>query len=290
MTNCFSSLLLALLLLQAACTQPSTAQSKPNVELAAEMPIADTAAASSADSLPSNSVSAAEVAVPTPQVEFSIEYLMGKFDPASHPDFTAVDKKYADGEGYLLRKDTYESFRKMWEAAQKDGITLTIVSATRNFDRQKAIWEGKWTGTRKIENGTNAAQKYPEPKTRALKILEYSSMPGSSRHHWGTDIDLNDLDNYTFEHGQGKVLYAWLKKHAHEYGFCQPYTAKGKDRSTGYNEEKWHWSYIPVAQQLTDLAAQRLTDDMITGFKGAETAVEIGIVEKYVLGINKNCL
>jgi hypothetical protein len=29
---------------------------------------------------------------------------------------------------------------------------------------------------------------------------------------------------------------------------------------------------------------------MIGGFKGAETAVEIGIVEKYVLGINQGCL
>lgn len=225
-----------------------------------------------------------------PAQEFSIEYIMGKFDPAQHPDFVVVDKKYADVEGYFLRKDTYESFAKMWEAAQADGIKLTIISATRNFNRQRAIWEGKWTGSRVIENGANAAKKYPDPKTRALKILEYSSMPGSSRHHWGTDIDLNDLDNYTFEQGPGKKVYEWMVSHAHEYGFCQPYSPKDDARPNGYNEEKWHWSYMPVAKKLTDLAARSMTDDMIGGFKGAETAVEIKVVERYVLGINQNCL
>ncbi len=221
--------------------------------------------------------------------EFSMEYLMGRFDPATHPDFVSVDPKYTDGAGYYLRRDAYESFRRMWEAAAADGIRLTIISATRNFDRQKQIWEAKWTGRRKIENGANAAEKYPDPRVRALKILEYSSMPGTSRHHWGTDIDLNDLDNYTFEHGQGRQVYEWLQAHAAEYGYCQPYTAKGPHRPEGYNEEKWHWSYAPVSRQLTRLAGSRLRDVSIDGFEGAETAVGIGVVRKYILGVNEDC-
>ncbi len=132
-------------------------------------------------------------------------------------------------------------------------------------------------------------KKYPDPKTRALKILEYSSMPGTSRHHWGTDIDINDLDNYTFEHGNGKKVYDWLVANAADFGFCQPYSPKDEKRPHGYNEEKWHWSYIPVARQLTDMAEARLKDEMISGFKGEETAVKIGVVKKYVLGINEEC-
>lgn len=221
--------------------------------------------------------------------EFSMEYLMGRFDPATHPDFVSVDPKYTDGAGYYLRRDAYESFRRMWDAAAADEIRLTIISATRNFDRQKQIWEAKWTGRRKIENGANAAEKYPDPRVRALKILEYSSMPGTSRHHWGTDIDLNDLDNYTFEHGQGRQVYEWLQAHAAEYGYCQPYTAKGPHRPEGYNEEKWHWSYAPVSRQLTRLAGSRLRDVSIDGFEGAETAVGIGVVRKYILGVNEDC-
>ncbi len=224
------------------------------------------------------------------RIEFSLEYLMGQFDPSKHPDFVSVERQYSDGDPYFLRKETYEGFKKMWTAAKADGISLKIISATRNFDRQKAIWESKWIGTRKIENGANAAEKYPNPKTRALKILEYSSMPGTSRHHWGTDIDINDLDNYTFEQGNGKKVYDWMVANAATFGFCQPYSPKGDERPHGYNEEKWHWSYIPVARQLTDLAKTRLKDDMIGGFKGAETATQIGVVEKYVLGINRECL
>ena len=277
---------LILLLLPYGCTQPGKAQPEP-------LPAVEKFVSATVREAAEDTILPEEKPVPAPEkphIEFSMDYLMGKFDPAQHPDFVPVEKIYADDEGYFLRKETYESFKKMWEAARADGITLTIVSATRNFYRQKQIWEAKWTGARKIENGTNAAVKYPKPTTRALKILEYSSMPGTSRHHWGTDIDLNDLDNYTFEQGPGKKVYDWLQKHAHEYGFCQPYTTKGENRPEGYNEEKWHWSYTPLSKQLTDIALRNLGDDMIGGFQGAETALEIGIVKKYVLGINKNCL
>ena len=221
---------------------------------------------------------------------FTTDYLMGYFDPASHPDFTLVDTRYADRAGLYLRQDTYEAFLRMREAAEKDGVNLVIRSATRNLDYQKGIWERKWTGARAIENGKDAAQAYPDPKARALKILEYSSMPGASRHHWGTDMDLNAFNNKYFETGEGLKIYEWLTAHAADYGFCQPYSPKGEERPYGYNEEKWHWSYLPIAHLLTALAREKLKDEMIQGFKGAEVATTIGVVEKYVLGINPECL
>lgn len=220
---------------------------------------------------------------------FTVAYLMGKFDPAKHPSFIKIVPPYADNNERFLRKDTYEAFKKMHDAAQKDGIKLTIISATRNFEAQKGIWEAKWTGERLVDD-QDISKTIVDPKQRALKILEYSSMPGSSRHHWGTDIDLNNLNDAHFQSGEGKKVYQWLRTHAHEYGFCQPYSPKGADRPDGYNEEKWHWSYMPVSKKLTALAAQKLKDDMIAGFKGAEAAKSIGIVKKYVLGINQECL
>jgi len=50
-------------------------------------------------------------------------------------------------------------------------------------------------------------------------------MPGTSRHHWGTDVDLFSLDNKFFESGDGKIWYSWMVQNAAKYGFCQPYTA-----------------------------------------------------------------
>ncbi len=221
----------------------------------------------------------------------TLDYIMGRFDPVKHPDFILVNPPYSDGNNRYLHKDTWASFKKMYEAAKKDGITLTIRSATRNFEAQKGIWEAKWTGARKVEEGENLAETTPDPKERALKILKWSSMPGSSRHHWGTDIDINDFENSYFEKGQGLKEYNWLVANAPTFGFCQPYTPKGPGgRPDGYNEEKWHWSYIPLAKPLSDQAKLRLKNEQITGFKGAETAVSIDIKNKFVLGINEDCL
>ncbi len=221
-------------------------------------------------------------------LSFSIDYLMGRFNPATHPDFVRIAPEHCDKPDMFLRRDAYHAFVRMYRAAQADGITLIIRSATRPFQHQKRIWEAKWRGERLVD-GMNLAQAIPDPVQRALKILEYSSMPGTSRHHWGTDIDLNAFENSYFEQGQGQHEYEWLVAHAHEYGFCQPYTAKGPQRPWGYNEEKWHWSYRPIARQLTQLARTQLTDQMISGFQGAETAPQIQVVKRYVLGINEDC-
>lgn len=84
-----------------------------------------------------------------------------------------------------LRKEAMQAFSSMHDAAKQDGITLKIISATRTFFAQKAIWEAKWS---------DAAELYPNAYTRAKYILRYSAMPGTSRHHWGTDIDINSIE------------------------------------------------------------------------------------------------
>ena len=211
----------------------------------------------------------------------TLHYLLGKFDPARHPDFDALGKPYTDKTGMYLRRETLAAFKKMYAAAKQEGIVLKVVSATRTFAQQKNIWDGKWT---------RFAPETPEPQARARRILEYSAMPGASRHHWGTDIDLNDLNNASFEAGgRHEKAYAWLRAHAHEYGFCQPYSARGTERPNGYNEEKWHWSYLPVATPLLRQYSQNVQDGMLSGFEGAAMARHLSIVKHYVLGINPAC-
>lgn len=235
-------------------------------------------------------VAASSAETDTLLAQFDLNYVMGKFNPATHPDFTLINIEHADREGMYLRRDTYEAFKKMYRAALEDSVKLIIRSATRNFEAQKGIWEAKWTGVRKIENGENLALTTPDAKERALKILRYSSMPSTSRHHWGTDIDFNAFTNEFFKKGKGKKIYDWLTLNAASYGFCQPYSPIDEQRPNGYYEERWHWSYLPIAQPLTQLAATQLKDELITGFKGAEAATRIKVVENYVLGINEKCL
>ncbi len=226
--------------------------------------------------------------IDTPEIKVDENYLLGMFDPATHADFVAIKQEHTTKSSAYLRKDTYTAFVAMHEAAKKEGITLTIVSATRNFSAQKGIWESKWTGGTKV-SGMDLSQSIKDTIERAKYILLYSSMPGTSRHHWGTDIDINNLNDDYFLSGQGKKEYEWLTLHAAEYGFCQPYSKKGTDRETGYEEEKWHWSYMPVSGQLIKQYEALVTYDKIKGFKGSGTGKVIDVIKNYVLGIASKC-
>lgn len=204
-------------------------------------------------------------------------YLLGRFDPAQDGRFVKPDDRYTAGAArrQYLRKETYEAFVGMAEDARKDGVELVILSATRNFDMQKTIWERKWKDLASIA----------DPTERARKILTYSSMPGASRHHWGTDIDLNSLENDYFRSGAGLKVYRWLTTHAGRYGFCQPYTSKAGGR-TGYEEEKWHWSYTPLSIPLLRQYLETVTLADITGFQGCETAGALDVINNYVAGVD----
>lgn len=218
------------------------------------------------------------------------DLLLGRFDPAKSPDFSKISSTYGSGSGLgaYLHTECLEAFKKMHAAAKADGVSLRIISATRNFYRQKQIWEAKWKGQRKV-GGKDLSKTLPDPAKRATKILLYSSMPGTSRHHWGTDMDLNDLENSYFESGKGLKVYNWLVENAASYGFGQPYSPKGPERPYGYEEEKWHWSYLPLAKKYLKAYGDQIKPEDIVGFEGAEVAQELKVIEKYVFGIAASC-
>lgn len=229
--------------------------------------------------------------IKTPEVFESwvnTDYIMGKFEPKDHTDFVEIDIRYADRAGLMMRKEAYEAFMSMWSEAKNENLTLVIKSATRNFDYQKGIWERKWNGNTTLSDGTKASD-IEDYTARASKILLYSSMPGTSRHHWGTDIDLNNFNNEYFAAGKGLEIYNWLLNNAPRFGFCQPYSSKINGR-TGYEEEKWHWSYMPLSASLTRFSSTKVKNEMIIGFDGHEASVPLNVVQNYILGINPHCL
>src|SRR3989344_2063220 len=211
-------------------------------------------------------------------------YLIGEFDPSAREDFAPVPTEYNfSGYKIYLRKEALYAFLEMAEAAKKDKIELAIVSAARNFDYQKDIWNKKWGGATLVD-GKNLSKSIPDGQERFLKILEYSAVPGTSRHHWGTDIDVNMTVPYYFETEKGKQIYAWLVENAFGFGFCQVYTLKGSLRPTGYNEEKWHWSYLPLAKTFTKDYKDLITAADIAGFDGDEYVPSLNLINDYVLG------
>lgn len=208
-----------------------------------------------------------------PNYVYEKDFVLGKFDYKKDSTFVKVNSNHASKSIYL-NKEAYNSFKKMYHSAQKEGIKLTILSGTRNFYEQKSIWERKWH-----------LYKNLPPLERTKKILEYSSMPTTSRHHWGTDIDLMSLNNTYFERGKGKKAYEWLLKNAKNFGFHQVYSHKKSGR-TGYHLEKWHWSYLPLASKYLSFYNDSINYKDIRGFKGSDLAEKAKIITEYVNGIS----
>ncbi|WP_310734211.1 M15 family metallopeptidase [Shewanella sp. SR44-3] len=159
-------------------------------------------------------------------------------------------------ESLLLEPRTLKAFLSLKQAALIAGFDLCICSAYRNFDRQLAIWNAKARGQRALldNNSQPIVHENLSPDELIDAILLWSALPGASRHHWGTDLDVYDANKITkaelqlvsHEYQLGGPCYAlaqWLSLHGPEYGFYFPYQAG----LSGVSPEPWHISYFPVA-------------------------------------------
>ncbi|SFB91914.1 D-alanyl-D-alanine carboxypeptidase [Flagellimonas taeanensis] len=167
--------------------------------------------------------------------EYTTEELMGKA------------KVELFGEGINLRKAAHDSFLEMKKAAYSAGFDIKIVSSFRDFYRQEGIWERKYLSYTEDERLS--------PLKAIDKIIEYSTIPGTSRHHWGTDIDI--IDGYPkasgdvlvpgkFENGGPyEGLKLWLDENSEKFGFYLVYT--NDPRRRGFKYEPWHYSYAPIS-------------------------------------------
>jgi LAS superfamily LD-carboxypeptidase LdcB len=151
-------------------------------------------------------------------------------------------------KGNELPFEVQEAFNKMNKEAQKEGVDLRIVSGYRSYDRQQAIWNRKFNKYKK--QGLNTAQIFD-------KIVEYSTVPGTSRHHWGTDLDIIDASaTYSGDvlvpdkfHGDGPFckMKDWMETNAARFGFELVYTLNNNRH--GFKYEPWHYSYVPLSRK-----------------------------------------
>ena len=203
-------------------------------------------------------------------------FVMGKFLPQTHIRFQRVPDPLCSKNMYL-QKEVVASFQRMQSAAMAEGISLKIISGTRNFWEQRNIWERKWNAN---------LQRWGATAKNAREILKYSSMPSSSRHHWGTDIDINNLSPSYFSAGQGLKELQWLRKNAGNFGFVEVYSPRATGRVTGYEPEAWHWSYAPLSTQYLAFYKQHVGYGDFQGFSGCQWAQELRIIEDFVGGVS----
>jgi LAS superfamily LD-carboxypeptidase LdcB len=166
-----------------------------------------------------------------------------------------------DAPRCALHYGTVASFLALREAAASAGIDLAAVSAFRDFDRQLRIWNEKWRGERPLLDraGRLLDAATLDDMARVDAILCWSALPGGSRHHWGSDVDVIDaaavpagyrVQLTTAEYAPSGVfarLTDWLDENMWRYGFYRPY-ASGQ----GTGPEPWHLSYWPVADEALE--------------------------------------
>lgn len=160
---------------------------------------------------------------------------------------------------HRLTPEALAALLRLQAKAHSDGIELELVSSFRDYERQLRIWNRKARGEVTLLDVHSQPLTYSELSSQQIldAILRWSALPGTSRHHWGTDIDVFDAKMMTVpevqlvpaEYAPGGPfhdLHRWLDEKittGEAEGFYRPYML---DRG-GTSPESWHLSYAPQA-------------------------------------------
>lgn len=152
-------------------------------------------------------------------VDEGIKMLVNKFHYLKEDylpdDIVPISNWYAY-EGHSIKKEVYDKYVSMWNAANKEGLTFLVNSSYRTFEDQESEYN--------------------------MSNDDYAARPGFSEHQTGLALDIvtdGDVGN-EFEN---TLEFEWLQENAHLYGFILRYP-KGKEYITGYNYESWHYRYV----------------------------------------------
>jgi zinc D-Ala-D-Ala carboxypeptidase len=144
--------------------------------------------------------------------------------------------------GKYALKDVMEAYWDLKERAAKEGWHLILASGYRSFYAQRQIWNRYEQAYR--------MDPHLDEKGRVRAIMSIVSVPGLSRHHWGTDLDISEdslkgrLTPLTPDTPQKVVdYYRWMEENAPQFGFCKVYEGK----KGAVMDEPWHWSYLPFS-------------------------------------------
>ncbi len=126
-----------------------------------------------------------------------------------------------------LRAPAAESLKRMFAAAEEEGIILHARSGYRSYGTQE-IQYGSFVET----HGEEAASRFSAP-------------PGASEHQTGLTMDVtSESVGYELLESFGETAEGeWIKDNAHVYGFIIRYH-EGREDITGYMYEPWHLRYV----------------------------------------------
>lgn len=202
--------------------------------------------------------------------------------------------------GRFLQPLVARAYLAMQQAAAAEGIALRIASGWRDFSRQQSIVQAKLQGQRPVLDSSGQAVAMHElPLAEQIHaVLLYSALPGASRHHWGTDLDVWDAAAVPADYvlaltpaeyapdGPFARLSHWLSLHASQFGFFRPY----RSFRGGVAAEPWHLSYRPLAesylQQLSVPVLQNAIEHSSLNARTAICAMLPALYQRYICNID----
>lgn len=169
---------------------------------------------------------------------------------------------------FAAHPEAASAFLEMREDAKRSGIDLTPFSSYRDYETQLKIWNGKFCGKKPLYDMNGKPRDFSTLTEVEIIhcILNWSALPGGSRHQWGTEIDVVDaavmppgykpklLPEEVNEGGLFHPLHQWLDSNIAKYGFFRPY----KYYKGGMYPEPWHLSYAPVSMKVVNQVTPEL--------------------------------
>jgi len=175
-----------------------------------------------------------------------------------------------------LHPDAMPAFTDLCAAAEAEGFAIAVASSFRSVERQLLIWNDKVAGIRPVLDSLERPLDLSRMTDyeKVIAILRWSALPGCSRHHWGTDLDIYDAAAVASDYrvqltaaecadeGPFTTFHQWLDQRiatGNAFGFYRPY---GCDRG-GVAPEPWHISYAPVADQIAAALNEKTLRELV---------------------------
>lgn len=189
-----------------------------------------------------------------------------------------------------MQQEVYNAYEQMRKAAAKAGIDIKVVSGHRSYNRQREIWNAKYSIF--ISKGLS-------PKNAIREIITYSTLPGTSRHHWGTEIDIIDnantqsgdvlLTEKFYGDGPSSALRSWMNQNAVDYGFLEVYTDQPNRK--GFAHEPWHYTYYSLSKAYLEILinhaiSEIAKDEQLLGREFLDSEFFNSYKAEHILGIN----
>ncbi|MGS2718162.1 M15 family metallopeptidase [Eionea flava] len=198
-------------------------------------------------------------------------------------------------ENIYVHGEILSSLRQLTKDANAAGFDLKVASGFRSFERQLLIWNNKCSGNRAImdEQGLALDIAGLSTKEKVYAICRWSALPGASRHHWGTDIDIYDAkvmsEDYQLQlqpseyeaNGLFSPMMEWLDVYLSlpsSPHFFKPYQLdKG-----GIAPEPWHLSYQPIADHYEQQLSLEVLHTLLSSISSALVASD-GLFDDVVI-------